>query len=49
METLLVIIGLFLCASVVLAITANIFYVATEGLVTLCEAIEGIFHFIRRG
>ena len=48
METLLVIIALFLCASVVLAITANIFYVATQGLVTLCEVIEDILHFIRR-
>ena len=49
METLLVIIALFLCASVVLAVTANIFYVATQGLVNLCETIEGFLHFIRRG
>lgn len=49
METMLVIIGLFLCASVVLVITANIFYVASQGLVDLCNALGGILRFIRRG
>lgn len=49
METMLVIIGLFLCASVVLAITANIFYVASQGLADFCAALGGVFRFIRRG
>lgn len=49
METMLVIIGLFLFASVVLAITANIFYVASQGLADFCTTLGGIFRFIRRG
>ena len=48
METILVIVAIFLCISVVLAITANIFYVASEGLYNLWTAMEGIFNFIRR-
>ena len=49
METMLVIIGLFLCASVVLAIAANIFYVASQGLADLSETLGNILRFIRRG
>ncbi|MBT9749859.1 hypothetical protein [Desulfovibrio desulfuricans] len=49
METMLVIIGLFLCASVVLAITANIFYVASQGLVDLFNALGGFFRLMKRG
>lgn len=49
MGTLLVIIGLFLCASVVLAITANVFYVATQGLADFCSALHGVYRRIKRG
>jgi len=48
METMLVVIGLFLCVSVVLAITANIFYVASQGLADFCTALGGILRFILR-
>ena len=48
MEIFLVILGLCVCVSVVLAITANIFYVGSQGLVDFCSALHSMLRCILR-
>ncbi len=49
METLLVIIGLMLIASLTLALLSSILHVAAQGFLDLCDALSGIVRLIRRG